>query len=224
VEDVRMARICITRFFTLAMILTFGVFITFTPQPAAAWGCEDMITEIQQWIDDQSSYYSGLRAELESIDPAEWTIEQHHTYLDASLWTIYYGIFLYHEEHGNLPSDVEGLAGTAYIPVWPGNPYNGWQPIQVLSLGDGFSPGDATLQICPFEYWSFVHNPRPASFELSIFGPDQQYGELGDAHPMNPNQWAVVPDGAVFMLGQYVETAAVSQQKFEELEQQGGEE
>jgi hypothetical protein len=177
---------------------------------------ESELQECKQSVSNQSTYYSAIRAELEPISVKDWTIEQHHKYLDASLWTIQCGLTLYFMENGNLPADLDGLAGTSYIPMWPGNPYDQWNPIRVLSLADGFSLGDATLQVCPYEFWSYVKNPRPVSCELSIFGPDIEYGQLGDAQPMKANTWVVVPEGAVFMLGQHAEPASVTRQKSEQ--------
>ena len=177
---------------------------------------ESEVQETRQNVIDQSSYYNTLREKLGEIDPVKWTNSQRHDYLEAALWTIFYGLNLYFEENGSLPDDLSELAGTSYIPVWPGNPYNEWKPVQILSLSDGFSPGDATLQVCPHVFWSYIQNTRPVSCELSIFGPDMQYGDLGDAQPMKSNTWAVIPDGAVFMLGQHAEPASVSQQKYEQ--------
>lgn len=220
-----MLRVPMLRLAPMTVTLCFACFTVLTPCLASETFFPDSeVQECSQNVSDQSTYYSTIRAELEPIDPAEWTIEQHHTYLDAALWTIEYGITLYFMENGNLPADLEGLAGTSYIPVWPGNPYNEWEPIRVLSLSDGFAPGEVTLQVCPYEFWSYVRNTRPVSCELSIFGPDLEYGQLGDAQPMKPNTWAVVPDGAVFMLGQHAEPASVTEKKFEQLEEEAGDE
>lgn len=182
---------------------------------------EAAIQEMRDRVSDQESAYLDLRAELEQLPPDEWSIEQTHCYLDTALWVVYYGMNFYFKDTGRLPSDLEALAGTEYVPTWPGNPFEGWEPIQVLTIGAGFSPGDVTWQICPPEYYSYIRNTRPVSCELSIFGPDIAYGnDLGDAKPHKKNTWAVIPDGAVFMHGQYAEPAADFRKKYEEAERQ----
>jgi hypothetical protein len=187
------------------------------PRYAAAQFPEDALKDIRQQVSDGSERYNAIHAELELNARDTWTITQIHEYLDASLWVIYDGLTYYFMQNGSLPTSLEGLQGSSYVPDWPANPYNDWKPIRVLTLAEGFSPGDVVWQICPPELYSGVKNPRPVSCELSIFGPDVKYGDLGDAHPTKSNTWAVVPEGAVFMRGQNFEKSSVTRAKFDKI-------
>jgi hypothetical protein len=184
---------------------------------AAASFPEFALDEVRQEVQATADIYNSIRAELELADPATWTVTQTNGYLNAALWVIYDGLKYYFMQNGKLPDTLQELAGTTYIPEWPANLYNDWKPIRILSLADGFSPGEVVWQICPPEFYSCIENTRPLSCELSIFGPDIKYGELGDAQPIKPNTWAVTPEGAVFMLGQYSEKASVSLEHFKEI-------
>jgi hypothetical protein len=185
------------------------------PRYAAAQMPDVMIDEAQKVVSDMSQRYQAIRAELEKADRDTWTVAQTHEYLDASLWVIYEGMTYYFMKNGSLPNTLEELKGSVYISTWPDNPFNDWKPIRILTLADSFSPGDVVWQICPPEFYSFIKNTRPVSCELSIYGPDVKYADFGDAKADKANKWAVVPEGAVFMLGQWCEPASVSAKKFE---------
>lgn len=180
--------------------------------PALVQGQRDEVAAQRQRMADVASG-------LEGIDPVDWTPTQTYEYLQEALWTVYNGLNLYFYVNGELP-DLASLAGTEYVPDWPANPYNSSEPIRILQLSDGFSAGDITFQICPPEFYSYPANPRPISCELSIFGPNLEFGELGNARPSKDNTWAATPPGAYLMLGQYAETASVTAEKFRQLEEQ----
>jgi hypothetical protein len=186
------------------------------PRYAAAQMPDFMIEESRQAVSDIAEQYKTNRTVLEQTDRSAWTLQQTSDYLYTSLDVVYDGLVFYFVKNGKLPATLESLKGTEYIPVWPDNPYNDWQPVRILSLADDFSAGDVVWQICPPEFYSYVRNTRPASCELSIYGPDVKYADFGDAKPASGNtKWAVIPEGAVFMLGQWAEPASVTRKKFE---------
>ena len=68
----------------------------------------------------------------------------------------------------------------------------------------------------PPEYYSFFRNPRPASYELGVYGPTEDFSRYGDPRALKPNEWAIVPQGVWIMAGQVYETAKTSKKKYEE--------
>jgi hypothetical protein len=175
---------------------------------ASAAMASDAKAELERQI---SSHSQKLRTSIETYKADPELLAQDvelGTYLGDSLWAVYNGLVLYKWENSSLPTDTESLAGSKYVPVWPLNPFNAFEPVQILELSEGFSAGDMTLQICPPEYYSRISNPRPLSFELSIFGPSEEYGNRGSAQITRSNTWAVVPSGALYMLGARTQSAA----------------
>jgi hypothetical protein len=209
----------IVRFHGHSMLLISVVLIGLLCLPgyASASFPEFALEEVRADVTAASETYNTIRAELELADPSTWSVTQTHNYLNAALWVIYDGLKYYNMQNGCLPDSLEQLGGTTYIPEWPANLYNEWKPIRILNLTDGFSPGDVVWQICPPEFYSCIKNTRPISCELGIYGPDIEYANLGDAQPLKSNTWAVTPEGAVFMLGQFAEKASVSLEHYKEL-------
>jgi hypothetical protein len=199
----------------LAAILTTSSLMMAIPRPAHAW-TDELLEMRKQCVLDMSAKFTSVKAELEQIDPAAWTPEQHCAYINTANWVIYAGLALYTHANNSLPGDLSLLAGTEYIPEWPGNPYNGWQPMQVLSTSDEFSPGDVVWQICPTSFYSGVRNPQPKSCELSVYGPTLEFGSAFSPAPLKANTWATVPQGSVYMLGQNYERTEVTKKKIEE--------
>ena len=132
-------------------------------------------------------------------DPADWSTALQDSYLNSALWVVYYGMLTYgFDGHFSLPAEPAELVDLVYIQTWPLNPYNNWEPMQVLDPTDEFSPGDLCLLV---PVGQREHGSKMAS-ELCVYGPDIDYALHGDAEPMDINEdWVVVPDGAVYMLG-----------------------
>jgi hypothetical protein len=83
----------------------------------------------------------------------------------------------------------------------------------VLSIEDGFHPGEMVVQWAPAEFQSMVgpienHTLRPLSYEIAVYGWTEDAEPYGNAQPMEDNTWATVPQGIVIMLGTYSEPAS----------------
>lgn len=167
------------------------------------------ISETQQGLED-------ALAVLHSKNQDEWTPLEIQQYLNQAMWAVDLGIVQYVGDHLELPSTVESLSGTDYIPHWPDNPFNGFQPVKLLTNADGFQAGELVYFPCPVEHYSGIKNPRPRSFELAVYGPDTEFARLGDAEPMPGNdKWVVVPEGALYMTGMFTESGKHLKEKIQ---------
>lgn len=131
---------------------------------------------------------------------AEWTTNEILEYEQFALWVVYAGTLAYmFDGNWEPPAELESLVEHGYIQHWPVNPHNDWEPIQILSIDDGFAAGEL--------FWQ-----QPSSgdgsirarmtFDLGIYGPDPYYSSYGQAELMEGHEdWATVPEGAVYMLG-----------------------
>ena len=173
---------------------------------------ESSIAKIQQNLTDSEAV---LRAPADG-GWSDLDLEQH---LHNALFAVYTGIVYYEYDNRELPTDVASLAGTKYVPNWPANPLNNFEPVQVLGLADEFSPGELVLQICPPEFYSKMNDSRPLSFELAVYGPTVEFAALGTAAPLKINTWAVTPEGALYMAGAHTETAISMREKWETMQQ-----
>ena len=206
---------CLMAFLMSSLILIAG-----TTSLASA-GAFDSLRD--DYIAEGAGHYSALeaaRAVLEGKAQSEWTALELQTYLNESLWTVYCGAIAHKFDQDVLPFTMSQLTIGEYMAGWPANPLNDWEPIEILDIADGFSPGDLVLQVAPPEAWSIggrlVHTERPMSFELGIYGPDLQSTQFSSAHPDELNTWAVVPDGTLFMIGTFRETTAQTLAKRED--------
>jgi hypothetical protein len=150
---------------------------------------------------------------LKSSTPEEWLDYDVQAYLGQAMWVVYYAYILYCAEHEAMPTSHELLVEDGYLAEWPGNPADGWRPMRMLHVEDGFSPGDFCLQICPPEYYSRLGGDEigPYSFELSVYAANEKQALAGSASPLARNaEWALTPDGVLFMAGYYREPAPTS--------------
>jgi hypothetical protein len=161
---------------------------------------------------------------LKSKHQEEWTPVEIQEYLHSAMWAVDYGIVLYMFDHNRMPDSVESLANTEYVPVWPVNPLNEFTPIEVLEELEGFKPGELVLLICPQEEYSIIGNPRPLSFQIAVYGTDEDFAKFGQAEPLPSNKWAQVPSGALYMTGMHTESAAHLKAKWEKLQAETAEE
>lgn len=156
----------------------------------------------------------NVQSLLQAKPAADWQDFEIQNYLDAALGTVYCAAIAYKFDRDILPDSFSDSGLSGYIAGWPANPFDSWAPMDVLTLADGFSAGDMVLQLAPPEAWSIVgplvSTERPMSFELAIYGRDVSFAEFGDPEPSELNWWALTPEGALYMLGTYRESAAVT--------------
>jgi hypothetical protein len=186
---------------------------------AAAATKEEVLQNYRKHVESAQGELSATRAVLEAKPQADWQPFEIQAYQAQVLWTVQAGLLLYRYEHKEMPADPASLAGTEYVPQWPANAFNGWKPVRVLGLSDGFQPGELTLQLCPREFYSYIKNPRPMSYQLSVFGPDMDFAHYGKAQALESNTWAEVPAGALYMIGAFNETSEQSRRKLEKMQQ-----
>lgn len=154
---------------------------------------------------------------LKSKHQAEWADTEQQEYLANALWSVYSAVFAYSLLHGELPSDLHSVVDEGLLSVWPDNPYDNWEPMQVNVSSTSFSAGNFSLQLCPASAYSYSgHGTEvPLSFELGIFGPSEEFAlDYGHAEAYEKNSgWATVPSGTLYMIGGWTESVADSQAK-----------
>jgi hypothetical protein len=146
-----------------------------------------------------------LREGLQSKEPAQWTQQDLDEYLGFCLWSVFSTIEMYKDKQGEVPLGLPQLVELGYLKVAPLNPYNNWQPVRILTLADGFSPGDIVWQSNP---------DAPLGYELGIYGPDAALPVPERCRPLPQNAgWAQVPCGVRYMVGSTAETVSQVQQR-----------
>jgi hypothetical protein len=102
-------------------------------------------------------------------------------------------------------NDLLSLVGKGYLPYWPGNPFNNWEPMKVLQASDGFSAGDLCMIVCPPDaYADMGAGPAPTSYQVFIYGPDESAANLGKIYMAGTNgDWCTAPSGALYGTGFY---------------------
>jgi hypothetical protein len=140
------------------------------------------------------------KAALQAKPQAEWTTAEISTYMDQAL--VFLGATAYVFDQRAAATDPSILMDNGYVAEWPGNPFNNWEPMKMNAASTNFSAGDLCLQICPLEDYSGYKNLVPRCFELSIFGPAEDFPGKQDWLTPNPNNhWASVPHGSYEILG-----------------------
>ena len=203
----------------LSIILTVLMVtaVCLSPAKASSSYSEFWDEQLRTVVEQRYHYERELRETPES----EWTTEAIDGYLLNSMMCVYYaGVFHLWEEREH-PVTLNAAFNGGRFGGWPGNPFNNWEPMQVCSVNDEFSPGDLVLQIAPDGYWSYMDRDadgndiaRPYNFELAVFGPDVEYAQFSDASPYSRNaDWGVKPEGALFMIGAWRETTDITDAK-----------
>jgi hypothetical protein len=195
---------CIT-----VMILLF-VCLSFPLQSASAATKADFVQKYVQQANKHTSRFVDQALILKSKPSEEWTAEELQHYLANSLWAVYSATMAYVIEQGEVPQNLGQVRSAGYLATWPENPFTNWSPMEVVTLADGFSPGNLCLQVCPSEYFSHkgADSLAAQSYELAVYGPDENFATLYGAPSTNElNTWAVVPSGAAYMVGTYSEPA-----------------
>lgn len=184
---------------------SIGLALVFTAlllaPPARAHDGKDMLAGLRQQRDAAARAVLEGRLALEGRDSAQWSTDELSAYLFQSAQLVNTSAMLYTLSTGHAPQDLAALAQTQFCPLWPGNPFSGWQPMQVLEVTDAGRPGELFYEVCPPEFYSVADSPRPMSFETGVFGLPGWTVAPGQAQPLPDNSWAVAPERAWLMLG-----------------------
>ena len=140
---------------------------------------------------------AGLRdeaaGEMQAKYPADWTADEVDKYLGYSLWSYFSACEIYKEVMGYLPQDPQWLVDVGYLSSWPLNPFDGWRPVRLLTVEDGFSPGDIVVQPCPDD---------PMAYELGIYGADPGTELVRWCRPWPGHEdWLVPTPGIRYLTG-----------------------
>jgi hypothetical protein len=159
-------------------------------------GLHEECTKIRN---DMGTHLGDLATALQSKPVEEWSGPEVEDYLNSCMWYVYSGVMLYQNVERALPQDIDSLVNNGYLDFVPLNPFNEWKPV-VMRVNDlAFHAGDICLQKCLVDS---NDPPRKRSFEISVFGVDPDFATYGNAQVSKNNQdWAVVPNGALYQLG-----------------------
>jgi hypothetical protein len=171
---------------------------------AKAQSCGGNFTSIvdqykQETRDAELAMLEAKQVLLEK-DKELWEDSDVETYLYWSLWVVYNGSMAYVlDGYRSLPSDLHMIEDQGYVVYWPEDPFDGWKPMEVTEDTSSFLPGGLCIQTAPDSYKR--ERRTFEAFELCIYGPTEEFGMLGSAETREMNDWAIVPNGALYMLG-----------------------
>lgn len=196
-----------------------ALFFLYNAPAAAGTNDEFWDEQLRTVVEQRHTYERELRENPES----EWSSEAIDGYLLNSMMCVYYAAVFHLWENGEHPARLNLAFNGGKFGGWPANPLNDWQPMEVLEAYADFSPGDLALQIAPSDYWSYMDRDAagnyiagPYNFELAVFGPSEKYAKFGNAAPYRKNSdWAMTPEGALYMIGAWKETTTVTDEKLE---------
>ncbi|MEZ5338129.1 MAG: hypothetical protein R3F46_07655 [bacterium] len=145
------------------------------------------------------------RLEADSYSSEEQRMMDVRQYLFNAVLTVYLGKLAAINTYGSdvlaTNNDPLELVDLGYLPSWPGNPFNDWEPMQVFSTADPFSPGDLVVELCPSSaYSSFPETgAAPYSFNIYVYGADIIPEFDANAWVLKANKsWSSIPEGALF--------------------------
>ena len=196
-------------------------FILILMVSVSASGRESLVSHFSEAAATSYQGASDYRGNLESKPQEKWTDLELEEYLSSTLWAVYNAMVAYELSSNRIAEGTNDLISAGFLPGVPGNPFQDWKPIQILEPGNGFSPGDLVILLPGMEHYSIVgsfdsFDLRPMSFELGIYGPNVEFAALGEANPGPHNdEWAVVPEGTLYMLGIHKEPASVTAEKIQ---------
>ncbi len=178
--------------------------------PLLAYCQEDSAEErYNQKIEKVQQKLAGAVAAIEESNGGLPEIQR---YLYYAMFYVYYGKLKanYNLDGMTLATnDISTLVDHGFLPDWPLNPLNNWEPMRVLTPGDPASPGDLCFSLCPPGYYSMVRGDaiEPVSFELFVYGPEATPEKFCVVvqHDLN-KEWSIPPDGALYGLSFYMES------------------
>jgi hypothetical protein len=162
--------------------------------------CRRMLTDITQQLERQ-------QMELKSAPGNETAQNQ---YLLNVLWLAYECKIYANADMDSLVQttndDLASVVERGIISSWPGNPLNNWEPVKVLQPGDGFSPGDICLTLCPDEYASTIGCGKTrVAFDMYIYGTTADAAPIGTIALVGSNkEWDTPPAGILGCLSYYI--------------------
>jgi hypothetical protein len=173
--------------------------------------------QLQEFRDELAGFEAAMqdaRAVLEAKEQAQWSDAEISDYLYNALWVAFDGnlIHLLESKSQATTADFQIVSAAR---AWPGNPFNNWEPMKVLSLDEPFSAGDLVFQLCSSDYASVSGDQIIySSFELAVYGADvnSPASVATECHPRNA-AWARTPQGACYSLGYWREPASRTYEK-----------
>ena len=143
-----------------------------------------------------------LQEKLTNMSDEQWSDSDLESYFSHALNASHCAVAVYLEDNSYHPASMVELIGP-YLTQALGNPCASWEPIKLLRIEDGTSPGDMVLQICPPEYYSLVNGELlPASYEIGVYAPFP-YSPMQTTVYGKNNAWATVPSGVLYQIGYY---------------------
>lgn len=197
------------------VLCLFIISVAILISPGSSVGQDSVEAFFHEWVAMSEDKFVDAECVLLCTPKCCWTDEDISNYLESSLEAAYVATALFRQENHRLPASAAELASAAILSIWPCNPFNCWEPMEIYLLEDGYRPGDMVMQIPPYEYWSGRLDPRPLSFELSICGPTTDFSPREEEIRLANFQWAVVPDSVAAQVGAFVETWQQAQEGWE---------
>jgi hypothetical protein len=201
--------------FAFNVVIAASVATILTSAPCEAAPAEWSRTYFGEKIRVAARDLQDAKQVLEASDAAEWTDEAVERYLLPALSVVHYGLKMFIDVNGRQPGSADELRSSGCIPsdAWPGNPFNGWQPVGWGSTASEFSPGEMRFQPCPPDWYSGIEAPVAKTYALMINGPASDY------LPVNPPshifEWVDLPDGVAFVIGARWENTAKQKERKE---------
>lgn len=142
-----------------------------------------------------------------------WTPADLEKYLYNAMAVVYYArldaTYAASQVIPQTNDDLKKLVELGYMPFWPGDPMNDWEPMKVVSPTDGFHPNALCLSVCPPEYASPLSGggTGQVSFDLFVFGPDESFSAFASViQPEKNKEWSSVPNGTLYGYGYRMST------------------
>jgi hypothetical protein len=189
----------------------------------SAWagGLEERVRELK---DSLSIQIKAMEEAKQRVDESAGGMEEADCYIWAALNVVDLAKLTANlESTGRMDetNDLLSLVGKGYLPYWPGNPFNNWEPMRVLHAGDGFSAGDLCMMVCPLAAYSDMGaGPVAASYQLFIYGPGESAATLGSIYMAGTNKtWCTPPPYAMYGIGFYAMSDAESEAQQKKIEE-----
>lgn len=165
--------------------------------------------EYQQRIAELAQRLTEQRA---AIEGGEATIEEIDEYCSTALWLVYtskvYANYTFGADVQTTNDDLDSLVELGYLPLWPGNPVNGWEPMRVLTPADDYSACDLCFAPCPPDYYTKIKTGLAAlAFDIFIYSPVESHAQFGSITQSGTNKdWSTPPAGAMYGLSFYAQS------------------
>jgi hypothetical protein len=174
--------------------------------------------------DSLSTQIKAMEDAKQRVDETAGTLEAVDSYMYAAVNVVNLAKTIANYEskgHVEETNDLLSLVGKGYLPYWPGNPCNNWEPMKVLQASDGFSAGDLCLMVCPPDaYGDMGAGPAPTSYQLFIYGPDDSLERFGTVYMAGTNgTWCTAPHGVMYGIGFYCMSIKEHEEQEKKLEE-----